>query len=149
MAQNSLRTLSPTQTALYALGALLMVVGMGCYVFLIPSPTLRFYAAIAFLVGAVFFATMQCMQTYQGNDFTLRRLKNMLNLADILFVLTGILMIDSIKQFLRHMFSNITTYYTYIYNKWFLILLIAVILELYAVNRISYRLKHINNSEQD
>ncbi len=139
-----MRPLNRVQTLAWVLGALLMVVGMGCYVFLLRN----FYAAVAYLFGSVLFAVFQCMQTYEGNDFTIRRLKNMLTLADILFVVTGILLIDTSTKFFLPLFRNMNTYFNYVYNKWLVVLLVAVILELYAVNRIAYMLRKSKEKEE-
>ncbi len=144
MQQNEMRQLNRTQNSVFLFGSLLMVVGMGFYAFQVQ----RLYAAVVYLAGAIIFAILQCMQTYQGTDFVIRRLKNMMNLADILFVLAGILMIDTATMFLRPMFSNIETYFQWLYNKWLVVLLVAVILELYSVNRISYKLKNGTKGEQ-
>ncbi len=137
MPQNEIRQLSSPQVVVFFVGSLLMVVGMGCYAFMVE----RLIASIVYLVGAVIFATLQCMQTYQGDDFVVKRLKNIMNLADILFVLAGLLMIDTCQLFLRHVFSRPETYFQWLYNKWLVVLLVAVILELYSLNRISHRLK--------
>ncbi len=136
---NNFRELGIIGTVLFVLGSVLMVVGLGVFVFLLRNV----YGAVCFLCGAVLFAVMQCMQTYSGDDFTLRRLKNMMNLADLLFVLAGILLLDTSTQFLRGLFSNVMVYFNYIYNKWLIVLLVAVMLELYSVNRISYKLRRM------
>lgn len=133
---------------LFAVGGVLMVVGIGCFVFMFQQQI----AGCVFLVGAVLFALMQCMQVYLGKDRTLRRLKSIMNLADLLFVLTGVLMIDTAitnaaqadpihaHRFLSQMFTNWTTYIECVYNKWIVLLFIAVTLEVYTTHRISHEL---------
>lgn len=81
------------------------------------------------------------MQAYEGNMLTIKRLKCILNVADLLFVISGILIVDSTYNFLRPAFENQESYITYIYNKWVLLLLIAAILEVYATHRIDYLLE--------
>lgn len=135
------KQLTKLQSALFMLGGIIMVVGMGFYVLLL----VREWAAWLFLVGALVFATMQCMQVYMGADHTLRRLKSIQNLADLFFVLAGVLMIDTANHFLRPMFSNTETYLQIVYNKWLILLLIAVVLEVYTTHRITYLLKKENN----
>ncbi len=137
MEQNNIRQLTRAQSAAFVAGGVLMVAGMGCFVFM----ALRPWSAAAYLAGAALFAVLQCMQTYHGEDFTVKRLKNIMTMADLLFVLAGVLMIDTCTQFLRPLFSNVMNYYTYLYNKWLVALLVAVALELYSVNRISYKLR--------
>ncbi len=127
------------------IGSLLMVVGMGCYAFMFE----RFVAALVYLAGAIIFATLQCMQSYRGDDFVVRRLKNMMNLANILFVLAGLLMVDTCGKFMLHVFTNPEAYFQWMYNKWLVVLLVAVVLELYSINRISYRLKKKKKDQTD
>lgn len=134
---NKIRPLTRTQSAVFVASGVLMVAGMGCFVFMVW----RLWAAVAYLAGAVLFAVLQCMQTYHGDDFTIRRLKNIMTMADLLFVLAGVLMIDTCTQFLRPLFSNPVNYFNYLFNKWLVVLLVAVVLELYSVNRISYKLR--------
>lgn len=142
--QNDFRQLNKTQSTLFLVGGLLMVVSMGFYVFMIQ----RQIAGIVFLIGAVLFAVMQCMQTYHGNDVTLRRLKSIMTMADLFFVLAGVLMIDSANQFLSSVFSNHIYYVMYVYNKWIVLLLIAVVLEVYTTHRISHEINNRNKKEE-
>ena len=102
-------------------GGLLMVVGVGCYVFMFATQIVCWIA----LVGSILFATMQMMQTYEGLNPTIKRLKNILNLADLLFVFAGLLMVDNAYGFFRSLFDNQIDYLTYLYNKWVILLLIA------------------------
>ncbi len=143
-----MRQLSRVQSAFFVAGGVLMVAGMGCFVFIRQqewAPAARLWASVAYLAGAVVFAILQCMQSYHGDDFVLRRLKNIMTMADLLFVIAGVLMIDSCRMFLRPMFSNEIVYFKYLYNKWLVVLLVAVVLELYSVNRISYKLRKGGN----
>lgn len=133
---NDIRELSKLQSALFMAGGILMVIGTGCYVFMFQ----QLQAGLVFLTGAVLFSVMQAMQTYHGNNLSIKRLKNIMNIADLLFVLSGVLMIDKVNNFMRPMFSNQETYIQYVYNKWIVLLLIAVILEVYTVHRISNEL---------
>lgn len=115
-------------------GGLLMVVGAGCYVFMLAQPIVCW----VFLLGTILFASMQCMQSYEGNDVTVKRLKRIMTLADLFFVLAGLLMVDTTFQFLRGAFSNVIDYYQMVYNKWVVLLLIAAVLEVYTTHRISH-----------
>ena len=64
-----------------------MVVGAGCYCFLLWQQVMCWI----FLFGACMFAIMQMMQTYEGNDPTIKRLKRIQSIADIFFILSGML----------------------------------------------------------
>ncbi len=145
MPQSEIRQLTSPQVVVFFIGSLLMVVGMGFYAFMYE----RFIASIVYLVGAIIFATLQCMQTYQGENLVVKRLKNIMNLADILFVLAGLLMVDTCEMFMRHVFTNVETYFQWFYNKWLVVLLIAVVLELYSLNRISHILKKDKEKEEE
>lgn len=132
-----MKQLNKLQSAVFLLGGLLMVVGAGAFVLL-------WYQKIVcwlFLAGALCFATMQIMQTYEGNSMTVKRLKRIMTLADVFFVFAGMLMVDTCYQFMQNMFGNYLTYFEYIYNKWVLLLLIAAVLEMYTMHRISSELK--------
>jgi len=59
----------------------------------------------------------------------------------VLFILSGILMIDSHYMLLKPLFSSYTDYIQYVYNKWIMTLLIAAILEIYTVHRLSSELE--------
>ena len=115
-----------------------MVVGATAFVLMWH----REVACWVFLVGAVVFAVIQSMQLYEGRNTVVRRLKNILNVADLFFVLAAILMVDTCHHFLLPLFRNggsdgYYTYIEYVYNKWVVLLLVAAILEVYATFRIS------------
>ncbi len=144
----SFRELSAVESLVMLLGSVLMVIGIGCFVFMFHQKI----AGFVFFTGAVLFA-VQCLQGYRGKDITLRRLKNIMNLANLLFIFAGVLMIDTAMtnaviadptgghhRFLSNMFTNWETYIQCVYNKWLVLLLIAVVLELYTTHRISREL---------
>ena len=121
---------------------MLMVIGVGCFVFLWQQRVVCW----VFLAGAVLFSVIQMMQSYEGEDFTVRRLKRIQDLAGILFILSGILMADTAYRFLLPLFmsrgdAGYYEYMSYVYNKWVVVLLIAVFLEVYTTHRISGILK--------
>lgn len=129
--------MSRLQSTLFLLGGALMVVGAGCFAFLYAQRV----ACWIYLVGAFVFAVMQVADNYDGPNLTIRRLKRIMTLADIMFVLSGILMVDTAYQFLRDVFSDAVAYYNAVYNKWVLMLLIAALLEMYTMHRMSSELK--------
>ena len=132
-----MRQLSKIETALFLLGGLLMVVGSGLYVFLLWQPV----AAGLFLLGAVCFASMQIRQRYEGGDTTIKRLRQIQLIADVLFVVSGILMLDSCYHFFAPFFSSRYDYLQLVYNKWIITLLMAAVFEIYTVHRLSAELK--------
>lgn len=119
-----------------------MVVGAGSFALMWQQQV----ACWVFLAGAVMFALMQILQAYEGNDITIKRLKRIQSLADILFVLSGILMADNVYGFFRPLFASITDYMNLVFNKWVILLLIAAVIEVYTVHRIDHELskKNIN-----
>jgi len=132
-----MKKLNKIESILFMLGGMLMVTGIGCYVFML-APSVTCWIA---LTGSILFSTLHMMQAYEGSLLAIKRLKRILNIADLLFVIAGILIVDSTYNFLRPAFENQESYITYVYNKWVLLLLIAAILEVYATHRIDYLLK--------
>lgn len=132
-----MRELTKSQAVLFLLGGVLMVSGVGSFVFMWHQEI----ACWVFLAGAVLFSVLQAMQVYEGQSFVIRRLKRLMGLAQLAFVLSGILMVDTVNFFLRPLFSNQLVYIQYVYNKWVVLLLIAAILEVYTSHRISSELK--------
>jgi hypothetical protein len=126
-----MKQLSKTQTAIFLLGAVLMVVGAGATILAWP------WAPYVFAVGAIAFASMQMQQRYEGSNFVIRRLRRIMLLSDVLFLVSALLMLASQGNFLG--LSHIT-YLIYVYNKWVITLLIAAILQLYSVHRIDHEL---------
>jgi uncharacterized membrane protein len=145
-----MKQLNKTQSVIFLVGGILMVIGAGCCSFMWHSAFFSF----VFLLGSFLFAIMQCMQSYDGLNVVIKRLKRIMTVADLLFVLSGIIMVETTNGFMRNIFSGdggsgYINYITYIYNKWVLLLLIAAILEVYTVHRISYELKKINEDDKD
>ncbi len=132
-----MKKLNKIESILFMVGGMLMVTGIGCYVFML-APSVTCWIA---LTGSILFSTLHMMQAYEGSQLAIKRLKRILNIADLLFVIAGILIVDSTYNFLRPAFENQESYITYVYNKWVLLLLIAAILEVYATHRIDYLLK--------
>ena len=132
-----MKQLSKFQSILFVLGGILMVIGVGCFVFMFKQQIVSWL----FLVGTLLFATMQMMQEYKGNNMTISRLKNIMTIADLVFIFSGILMVDNVYGFIRPAFSNANDYVSYLYNKWVVLLLIAAILEIYTMHRIEWEIK--------
>ncbi|PTL34209.1 hypothetical protein C7120_06610 [Prevotella sp. oral taxon 376] len=142
-----MKQLNKTQGILFLVGGMLMVAGAGCFVFMWQQKVVCW----VFLLGVILFTLMQLMQTYEGNDLVVKRLKRIQAIADILFILSGFLMVDTAYQYLLPLFksqdsSGYYAYLNYVYNKWVILLLIAALLELYTTHRINYELNKTKNT---
>ena len=127
-----MKQLNKVQTAIFLLGALLMVIGAGTSVLAWGS------APYVFSVGALGFASMQMLQRYEGSNFIIRRLRRIQLLSDVLFLISGLLMIANKGNFFG---LNYITYIEYVYNKSVITLLVAAILQLYSTHRIGHELE--------
>lgn len=121
---------------LLVVGGLLMIAGAGCFALMWRQGA----ACWVYLLGACLFGGMQLMQAYEGRDHTVQRLKRIMSVADMCFVLSGLLMVENVHRLLMPLFSSYVGYMQLIYNKWVLLLLVAAMLELYTMLRISSEL---------
>ena len=124
--------LSKLETAVLLLGGLLMVLGAGASMFL------QSWAPYVFAPGALMFAAMQMRQRYEGTDFVVRRLRRMLLISDVLFLLSALLMLASQTNFFG---LNQLFYIKYVHNNWIVVLLVAAVLQLYVSHRIANELE--------
>jgi len=127
-----MKQLTKWQSIVYALGGMIMVIGAGLCVLLVS------WAPYIYSIGALAFTSMQMLQRYDGPSVTLRRLRRILLLSDFLLLLTAVLMFASKSNFFG--VSQIV-YVQYIYNKWIATLMLAAIIQLYAIHRIDHELK--------
>jgi hypothetical protein len=126
-----MRQLSSVQNVIFLSGAVLMVIGAG-------TSILQWQGApYVFAVGAVAFVSMQMQQRYEGQNFTIRRLRRIMLLSDVLFLVSALLMFASQGNVFG---LSYITYIEYVYNKWVITLLIAAILQLYSTHRIGSEL---------
>ena len=127
-----MRKLTKVQNIIFLVGGLLMVVGAGA--------TLLAWrlAPYVFAVGAICFASMQMLQRYEGQNFVIRRLRRIMLLSDVLFLVAALLMLANQGNFLG---LSYITYIQYVYNKWVVVLLIAAILQIYTIHRIGHELE--------
>lgn len=136
-----MRQLNTIQNYIFLIGAIMMVIGTGCVVFGI----FRHSMSIVFCIGAISFSLMQMCQTYEGNNATIKRLRNLMTIGDICFIFSGIMMIESVYHLIfPYMATSIegyNNYVHYIHNNWVILLLIGAVFEIYTTNRISYELK--------
>mgnify|MGYP006916039495 CR=1 FL=1 len=126
-----MKQLSKTQTVIFIVGGLLMVCGAGLSLFRLAA------APYVYSLGALGFVSMQMLQRYEGNSVTVRRLRRIMLLSDVLFLAATVLMFASMGNPLG---IDHITYITYIYNKWVVVLLIAAVLQLYSTHRIGSEL---------
>ena len=126
-----MRQLSRVESIIFLIGGLMMVIGAG------TSLQAWSPAPYVFALGALCFTAMQMKQTYDGSNVTIRRLRRMMLISDVLFLVSALLMFASQRNIfgLDHI-----TYLQYIYNKWVVTLLIAAILQLYSFHRIGQEL---------
>ena len=127
-----MRQLSKVESIIFLIGGLLMVIGAG-------TSLLAWGAApYVFALGALCFAAMQMKQRYDGQNVTIRRLRRMMLISDVLFLVSALLMFASQRNIfgLDHI-----TYLQYVYNKWVMFLLAGAILQMYSTHRISNELQ--------
>jgi hypothetical protein len=127
-----MRQLSKTETILLLLGGLLMVIGSGASLFL------QSWAPYIFAPGALLFAAIQMRQTYEGSNITIRRLRRIMLISDVLFLIAALMMFANQANFLG---LNFLVYIKYVHNNWIVVLLVAAILQLYTSHRIANELE--------
>ena len=135
--KSKMKQLNRFQSILFAIGGMLMVIGAGCFAFMWQQQVVCWL----FLAGASMFTLMQSMQTYEGSNFVIRRLKRIQAVANIFFMLAGILMVDTAYMFFRPLFKSSIAYIDFLYNKWVVLLLIAAFSEIYSMHRIDSEMK--------
>ena len=126
-----MRQLSKWESYVMLLGGLLMVVGAGANVLFCS------WAPYVFAPGCLLFVAMQLRQRYEGKDFTIRRLRRIQIISDVLFLLAGLLMIPNQSNFLS---IDQLSYIKYVHNNWVVVLLMAAVLQLYTSHRIASEL---------
>ena len=89
-----MRQLSKLETLLLLSGGLLMVIGSGASIFL------QSWAPYVFAPGALLFAAIQMRQTYEGKNITIRRLRRIMLISDVLFLLAALMMFANQANFL-------------------------------------------------
>lgn len=127
-----MRQLNKVETLLLLLGGLLMVIGSGASIFL------QSWAPYAFAPGALLFAAMQMRQRYDGRNITIRRLRRIMLISDVLFLLAALMMFANQANFFG---MDFLLYIKYVHNNWIVILLVAAILQLYTSHRIANELE--------
>jgi hypothetical protein len=127
-----MRQLSKLEGILLLVGGLLMVVGAGANVLFCS------WAPYVYAPGSLLFVAMQLRQRYEGRNFTIRRLRRIQVVSDVLFLLAGLLMLANQSNFLP---LDQLSYIKYVHNNWVVVLLVAAVLQLYTSHRITNELE--------
>lgn len=128
-----MKQLNKIQNAIFLAGGLLMVAGAAMTLFRLSL------SAWVFLLGAMMFASMQMLQRYDGPNFVIRRLRRLMLLSDVLFLVSGLLMVYAALENPFHL--DHITYVQYVGNNWVAILLVAAVLQVFTVHRIGHELE--------
>lgn len=126
-----MRQLNRIESVIYLAGALLMVVGSGANIFM------QGWAPYVFAVGVLAFVLMQFKQSYEGASLVIRRLRRIMIISDVFFLLSALLMFANQSNFLG---LSRVAYLNYIHNNWVVALLVAAVLQLYSTHRIGREL---------
>ena len=137
-----MKQLTNIQSGLFLFGGVLMVIGAGSYAFMWHQEVVGFI----YLIGACLFGGIQLMKSYEGLNMVIKRLKRIMSVADMFFVLSGLLMVDNANALLLPYFHSYTRYLELVYNKWVLLLLVAAVLEIYTMHRLGSELRKEENS---
>ncbi len=136
-----MRQLTKAESLIMVVGALLMAVAAVMYVFAVRKP-----ASWIMLAGTGAFVAMQMRQKYEGTNITIRRLRSIMTVGNIFFVIAALLMVENAYQFLLPKFmengiEGYNAYVHYIHNNWVVTLLVGAVIELYTTHRISSELE--------
>lgn len=127
-----MKQLNKIESIIMVVGALLMVVGAIMGLFKLS------WFPFVYAVGAIGFASMQMLQRYEGRNLTIKRLRGIMVLSDVLFLFTAVLMFANQGNALG---LDWIYYLNYIKNNWVVLLLLAAILQLYTTYRIDHELE--------
>lgn len=114
-----MKKLSPFQNFLYRSGAVLLLAGLLLWIPRLP------FAPYVFLAGSILFATMQTVQSYEGKELVIRRLRRQQLLGAMFLVISGGMMVAGLYH-VRYCSRN----------EWLVCLVIAAVFEIYSAFRI-------------
>lgn len=124
-----MRQLNKIENAIFVVGAIIMVAGSVANIIRIDA------APYIYCIGALAYATMQIRQSYEGENITIRRLRRIMILSDFLLLFTGVMMLaDRSYDFMG---LDLLVWLQYVHNNWVVTLLIAALMQLYTIYRIS------------
>lgn len=121
-----MKELSFLQNSIFRFGALSLIAGLGLRLF---NP---FLGTIFYVVGVVLFSGMQMLCRYEGDNFIIARLRRQQIMSDFIFLLSAAAMLSQKFNFGPSWAHR---------NLWLLLLVIAVILQLYTSFRIPSELE--------
>ncbi|MGM9703617.1 MAG: hypothetical protein ACI3YZ_08750 [Prevotella sp.] len=126
-----MKQLNRVENIIFLLGAIMIVVGSAANLFF------QYWAPYVFAMGVVAYVLMQLRQSYEGTNVTIRRLRRIVIVSDVFFIVSAVLMFASIDNIfgLDHI-----TYIQYVHNKWVATVLIAAVLQLYSSHRLGKEL---------
>lgn len=126
-----MKQLNRVENIIFLLGAIMIVVGSAANLFF------QYWAPYVFAMGVVAYVLMQLRQSYDGTNVTIRRLRRIVIVSDVFFIVSAVLMFASIDNIfgLDHI-----TYIQYVHNKWVATVLIAAVLQLYSSHRLGKEL---------
>ena len=104
------------------------------------------WACWLFLVGALAFVATQERQTYEGRNVTISRLRRIMTMGNLCLLLSAFMMAEDVSHILYSVITSMWTngyyfYVSYIHNNWVILLIVAVVIELYTTIRISSELQ--------
>ena len=119
-----MKKLNSLQLLIYRLGGVLIIIGA------VLNPLESAAAPYIYSAGALMFASMQMLASYEGDSVVIRRLRRQQVLGALLLVVSGAMMFGHQYHmtYMRH-------------NEWMVVMLIAAVFELYAAFRIPYELE--------
>ena len=136
-----MKQLTKPMALVMAIGAIAMALGIGLVILWDAASAA---GAVIFAVGAVTFAAIQITQTYDGPSLAIKRLRRIMVMGDILFIVAALLLLENVFHLVFPFFAKTidgyNAYVHYIHNNWVVALLIAAIFEMYTTHRISYEL---------
>ena len=136
-----MKQLTKPMALVMAIGAIAMALGVGLVILWNAASAA---GAVIFAVGAVTFAAIQITQTYDGPSLAIKRLRRIMVMGDILFIVAALLLLENVFHLVFPFFAKTidgyNAYVHYIHNNWVVALLIAAIFEMYTTHRISYEL---------
>ena len=136
-----MKQLTKPMALVMAIGAIAMALGIGLVILWNAASAA---GAVIFAVGAVTFAAIQITQTYDGPSLAIKRLRRIMVMGDILFIVAALLLLENVFHLVFPFFAKTidgyNAYVHYIHNNWVVALLIAALFEMYTTHRISYEL---------
>ena len=125
-----MKQLNKIQIFIFRFGAIMMLIGAAL------NPIKTGAAPYVYCIGALMFGAMQMLESYEGDNFVIKRLRRQQIIGCLLLLLSGVAMFGEKFRitYMRH-------------NEWLIVLLIGAILELYTAFRIPAELKKEENKK--